>query len=201
MKTRVFEVYSTRLDKWLKAMAAIVIVDGLTLIIVILIAFISDHFSETGDVLTVVIPGFSIFINVLFLIQIASAMTLATLFLYNHLLTSRPKASSVANMSPLRGEAIAHEKEIIELLKTVSHPLPNKVKLNRAYTARFLTAMKELDLIDPNFEGIQLMVWVQDETGYNDGSSSAFDQALKAVKFDDPKVARLKDQLTQIVGA
>ena len=201
MKERVIEVYSARLNKWMMAMAAIVFVVGATLLIAILIAVIDNCVSENGNELTTIIAWYDPFIDVLTVVLIVSAMAMATLLLYNYFLMHQPKAPIATNVSPLRGAAIAHENEIIELLKVVAQPLPDKTKLNRAHTAQFLQAMKELGLIDPNFVGRQLMVWVEDKTSYVDGSSSAFTQALNAVKNNDSEVARLKEQLSQIVGA
>jgi hypothetical protein len=194
------EIYSARLNKWLLGLSAIVIVFGATMGLAFLLAQIAGVVSAEGkDIASY--AGFKTFIDVLFIVMVFCSMAIATLLLYNYMLLHQPKMPVAENISPLRGDAIAHEKEIVELLKTVAHPLPGKAKLNRAHTAQFLTAMKELELIDPNLVGKQLMVWVQDVTGYVDGASSAFTQALNAVKTNDPEVARLKEQLAQIVNA
>lgn len=200
MKKIDIEIYSTRLYKWLLGLSAIVIVFGITMGLTILFAWIDSLVSAEGQDIAS-FSGFNTFFDFLFIVMVICSIAIATLLLYNYMLLHQPKMPVVENASPLRGEAIAHEKEIIELLKTVAHPLPGKAKLNRAHTAQFLTAMKELELIDPNLVGKHLMTWVQDTTGYIDGSSSAFTQALNAIKTNDPEVARLKDQLTQIVKA
>jgi len=198
MKRFDIEIYSRRLNMWLMGISAIIIVFGVTMGVAFLFAKIDSLISAEGHDIGSY-AGFETFIDVLFIVIVFCAMAMATLLLYNYMLMHQPKMPVAESPSPLRGDAIAHEKEIIELLKTVAHPLPSKAKLNRAHTAQFLIAMKELDMIDPNLVGKHLMVWVQDATGYVDGASSAFTQALNAVKTNDPEVARLKEQLTQII--
>lgn len=200
MKKFDIEIYSMRLNKWLMGLSATIIVFGITMGLALLLAWIDSMVSAEGQNIGS-FAGFKTFMDFLFIVMVFCSMAIATLLLYNYMLLHQPKMPAAENASPLRGDAIAHEKEIIELLKTVAHPLPGKAKLNRAHTAQFLTAMKELELLDPNLVGKHLMVWVQDTTGYVDGASSAFTQALNAVKTNDPEVARLKEQLSQIVKA
>ena len=104
------------------------------------------------------------------------------------------------NEPVLIGEAIKHETQLIELLKSVARPMPGDSKLNRARTAHFLCAMKDLGLIDKNLDGKHLMAWVVCVTGYSEKSLSAFNQALNNTFSQDSKVIELKNQIEQIIS-
>lgn len=101
----------------------------------------------------------------------------------------------------LIGAANKHDAQLIELLKSVARPMLGDTKLNRARTAHFLCAMRDLELIDRNLDGKHLMSWVVRETGYSEKSLSAFNQALNNTSSQDSKVIELKKQIEQIISA
>lgn len=101
----------------------------------------------------------------------------------------------------LIGAANKHDAQLTELLKSVARPMPRDTKLNRARTAHFLCAMRDLELIDRNLDGKHLMSWVVRETGYSEKSLSAFNQALNNTSSQDSKVIELKKQIEQIISA
>ena len=102
--------------------------------------------------------------------------------------------------SPLQGDAIEHEEEIIDLLTTIARPLPGRAKLNRARTAQFLRALMELGYIDKNTAGKTLMVWVETVTEYKDGNASHFQQAIKDATPQDSNVADFQKQILEILA-
>lgn len=101
----------------------------------------------------------------------------------------------------LIGAANKHDAQLIELLKSVARPMSGDTKLNRARTAHFLCAMRDLELIDRNLDGKHLMAWVVSVTGYSEKSLSAFNQALNSTSSQDSKVNELKNQIEQIISA
>lgn len=101
----------------------------------------------------------------------------------------------------LIGAANKHNYQLVELLKSVARPMPGDTKLNRARTAHFLCAMRDLGLIDQNLDGKHLMVWVVSVTGYSEKSLSAFNQALNSTSSQDSKVIELRNQIEQIISA
>ena len=85
-------------------------------------------------------------------------------------------------------------------MATVIKPLPEKETINQAKSAKFLTALSQLGLLDANLDGKHVMAWIEEVTGYKTGETRVFNQALKAVKVNDPDVPKYKAQLEQIIG-
>lgn len=119
MKRIDIEIYSMRLNKWLMGLSATIIVFGITMGLALLLAWIDSLVSAEGQDIGS-FAGFKTFMDFLFIVMVFCSMAIATLLLYNCMLLHQPKMPVAENASPLRGEAIAHEKEIIELLKTVT---------------------------------------------------------------------------------
>lgn len=115
-------------------------------------------------------------------------------------LTPKGSDKKDESISVLHGAAQGHEKEIIELMATVIKPLPDKDTINQAKSAKFITALSQLELLDTNLDGKHIMAWIEDVTGYKTGETRVFNQALKAVKVNDPDVPKYRAQLEQIIG-
>ena len=139
------------------------------------------------------------FIVGLYMVLVAiAAITIYSILLKK--LTPKGADSKDESISLLQGAAKEHEKEIIELMATVIKPLPEKETINQAKSAKFLAALSQLGLLDANLDGKHVMAWIEEVTGYKTGETRVFNQALKAVKVNDPDVPKYKAQLEQIIG-
>ena len=107
---------------------------------------------------------------------------------------------SVKAESPLTESAKGHEQQIIDLMSSIIKPIPGKKTINQAKTAKFIKALSELELIDSNLDSKHLIAWIENVTGYPTGETRVFNQAMKAVKVNDPDLLNYKSQLEQIFG-
>ena len=199
MKKKKWPVYSERMNKWLLGVGSVVIVMGAFLILFCILGGVDLELSEPGHDISHTSPVFEPYIEFLFYGMVTASMIMAFLCVFNFVLVYEPKSKKEAE-SPLRGAAVKHEKEIVELLKTVAQPLPGKGKLNRARTAQFLRALIEMELIDVNLTGKHLMAWVEKETEYKDGDPGHFQRAIKDATPQDTNVAEFRKQIEQIVS-
>lgn len=102
--------------------------------------------------------------------------------------------------SPLLGAAKEHEQQIIDLMSSVIKPVPGKQTIHQAKTAKFITALTELKLIDANLDRKHLLAWIENVTEYPTCETRVLNQALKAVKVNDPDLLNYKSQLEQIIA-
>ncbi len=103
--------------------------------------------------------------------------------------------------SPLTEAAKSHEQQIIDLMISIIKPVPGKKNISHAKTAKFIKALKDLNLMDVNLEGEHLIPWIETVTDFSAGKTSPFNQALDAVKVDDKDVPKYKEQLEQILAS
>ena len=103
-------------------------------------------------------------------------------------------------ISPLCEDGIRHESEIGAMLKTIARPEPGTNNLNRANTIHFLRTLKSMGLINANENSKILMLWVEQVTGFEEKSISAFNQALDKQKENPKLVAEYRKQLEQILA-
>lgn len=162
---------------------------------------ISSYCSEPGMDIQSLFPFYMPFIIWGFAIIILMIMGFTAFVIYNYATNKEQYKEDVEQTkaeSPLQGDAIEHEEEIIDLLTTIARPLPGRAKLNRARTAQFLRALMELGYIDKNTAGKTLMVWVETVTEYKDGNASHFQQAIKDATPQDSNVAEFQKQIQDI---
>ena len=101
--------------------------------------------------------------------------------------------------SPLIGVTKEQQTKIIEMLKSVAMPAPNKQTINQARTAKLIHALTDLGIIDSNRDSKHIMAWIEYATSYSAGETRVFNQARNAVKEGDPEVKKFLEQITQII--
>ena len=170
---------------------------------IIIAELMSLHFADDGLELSSLCPGFNAFVNTLFCVFIILFIVFLTIVIYNYIINKENEKEEqiiYEFKSPLIGAAKVHEKEIVEMLKSIALPAPNKKTINHAKTAKFIHALIALDLINKNMiGGRRFMAWISLETQYSVGEPRVFNQALKLVKINDPEVKRYQEELAQII--
>ena len=171
---------------------------------IIIAELMSLHFADDGFELSSLFPGFNPFVNTLFGVFIILFIVFLTIVIYNFIINKENEKEEqiiYEFKSPLIGAAKEHEQEIVEMLKSIALPAPNKKTINHAKTAKFIHALIALDLINKNMVGgRRFMAWISLETKYSVGEPRVFNQALKLVKINDPEVKRYQEQLAQIIA-
>lgn len=171
---------------------------------IIIAELVSFYFAEDGFELSSVIPCVIPFVNTLFGVFIILFIVFLTIVIYNYIINKENEKEEqiiYEFKSPLIGAAKDHEQEIVEMLKSIALPAPNKKTINHAKTAKFIHALIALDLINKNMVGgRRFMAWISLETKYSVGEPRVFNQALKLVKINDPEVKRYQEQLAQIIA-
>ena len=170
---------------------------------IIIAELVSFHLANDGFELSSVIPSVIPFVNTLFGVFIILFIVFLTIVIYNYIINKENEKEEqiiYEFKSPLIGAAKVHEEEIVEMLKSIALPAPNKKTINYAKTAKFIYALITLDLINKNMVGgRRFMAWISLETKYSVGEPRVFNQALKLVKINDPEVKRYQEQLAQII--
>lgn len=171
---------------------------------IIIAELMSLHFADDSFELSSLFPGFNPFVNRLFGVFIILFIVFLTIVIYNLIINKENEKEEqiiYEFKSPLIGAAKEHEQEIVEMLKSIALPAPNKKTINYAKTAKFIHALIALDLINKNMVGgRRFMAWIYLETKYSVGEPRVFNQALKLVKINDPEVKRYQEQLAQIIA-
>lgn len=156
-------------------------------------------------VMMLLFPAFEPFINGLLIALIIVFIAFITVFIYNYVSNAARYAEEKETetekvICPLFEDGVRHEAEIYAMLKTIARPDPGSNKLNRANTVHFIRTMNELNLIDPNVSNKHLMLWIEQVTGYEEKSLSAFGQALDKQKVNPKLVAEYRKQIEQILA-
>lgn len=138
-----------------------------------------------------------------FVIDLVLFTAFAVVVIYNYA-TNKEKyeeeRESAKAESPLTESAKSHEQQIVDLMSSIIKPVPGKKTINQAKTAKFIKALSDLELIDSNLDTKHLMAWIECVTGYPSCETRVFNQALKAVKVNDPDLLNYKSQLEQILA-
>ena len=169
---------------------------------IIIAELVSLHCADDAFVLSSLFPGFNPFVNSLFGVFIILFLVFMTIVIYNYITNKendRAAKPKIEVESPLLGAAKEHQEQIIELLKSVAMPAPNKSTISHAKTAKFIHALIAQQLIDSNRDSKLLMAWIEQTTNYPVGQTRAFNQALKNVKINDPDVQKYHEQIAQII--
>ena len=178
-------IYSRKIGHVLLALLCSAFVLSLAIIITISIVGIDQAVSEPGNDIPSIYVLFPYFYESLLVLLLLNFIALCTVALYNKMLLTKPKQAVTTVNSILQGDAKNHEKQIINMLKTIAKPLPGKTKLNRAATAQFIRALTELNYIDSNLKAAHILPWVEQVTGFEDGETAHFQAAYnKASKLD-----------------
>lgn len=198
-----FQITNPKLNKlfwWVCAALFAIAAFAFTIIIAELMSL---HFADDGFALSSLFPGFNPFVNTLFGVFIMLFIFFLTFVIYNYIINKendRAEKQKIEVESPLLGAAKEHQAQIIELLKSVAMPAPNKKTINHAPTAKFLKALKELQLIDYNRDSRHIMAWIENVTNYPAGKTGVFNQACKLVKDNDSEVKKYEEQIMQIIA-
>lgn len=175
---------------------------ALVAVIVMYGGMMYDHFTD-GDDIESVFPAFESFVGVLLIVLFIAFIAFITVFIFNYVYNATryaEESESEKVMCPLYEDGVRHEAEIYAMLKTISRPEPGTNNLNRANTIHFIRTLKSMGLIDKNENSKILMLWVQQITGYDEKSYSAFNQAMTRQKENPALVAEYRKQLEQILA-
>lgn len=173
------------------AFVAVIVMNG---------GMIYDHFAD-GDDIESLFPALGTFVGVLLVALFIVLIAFLTVFIFNYVSNAAQYAEEKESekvICPLNEEGVRHEAEIIAMLKTIAKPEPGTNNLNRANTIHFLRALKSMGLIERNENSKILMLWVQQVSGYEEKSYSAFSQAMTKQKENPPLVAEYRKQLELI---
>lgn len=168
-----------------------------------IVALISYSIDEPDLELTTLFPRLYPFLGTMFALYLILFIAFLTIviFVYSTNKENEQKKKKVVEVtSPLLGAAKQHQQPIVEMLKSVAMPAPNKQTINHAKTAKFIHALTALELIDCNRDSKHLMAWIEQATNYPAGQTRVFNQALKAVKVNDPDVLKYQEQIAQIIA-
>ena len=163
----------------------------------------SLHCADDGFELSFLFPGLNSFVTTLFGVFIILFIVFMTVVIYNYITNKendRAAKPKIEVESPLLGAAKEHQEQIIEMLKSVAMPAPNKQSINLAPTAKFLKVLEEFKLIDLHRDSKHLMAWIENTTGYPTGKTGVFNQALNAVKKGDQDVKKYREIIQQIIA-
>lgn len=163
---------------------------------------IYDHFAD-GDDIESICPAFESIVGVLLIALFIVFIAFLTVFIFNYVSNAAQYAEENEKgkvMCPLNEDGLRHEADIYAMLKTIAKPEPGTNNLNRANTVHFLRTLKSMGLIDQNENSKILMLWVQQVTGYDEKSFSAFSQAMTKQKDNPALVAEYRKQLEHILA-
>ena len=169
---------------------------------IIIAELVSLHCADDGFELSFLFPGLNSFVTTLFGVFIILFIVFMTIVIYNYITNKENDRASKPKIeveSPLLGAAKEHQEQIIEMLKSVAMPAPNKQSINLAQTAKFLKVLEEFKLIDLHRDSKHLMAWIENTTGYPTGKTGVFNQALDAVKKGDKDVKKYREIIQQII--
>ena len=197
------KISDPKINKIFWWVSAAIIVTAAMIFAFAIAALISNNTAQEGLDLFSLYPELLPFIKLLVAFVIILFIIFMTIMLYvyftnkenDHLAKQQTEAAS-----PLQGVAKEQQEKIIELLKSVAMPAPNKQTINHARTAKFIHALTALELIDINRDSKHLMAWIEYATGYLAGETRVFNQALKAVKINDREVLKYREQIAQIIA-
>ena len=170
---------------------------------IIIAELVSLHCADDGFELSFLFPGLNSFVTTLFGVFIILFIVFLTIVIYNYITNKENDKAAKAKIeveSPLLGAAKEHQEQIIEMLKSVAMPAPNKQSINLAPTAKFLKVLEEFKLIDLHRDSKHLMAWIENTTGYPTGKTGVFNQALNAVKKGDQDVKKYREIIQQIIA-
>lgn len=186
-----------KLQKAINALVASMLAIAGGLIVVCIIDWTDWKFAEPGEYETTLVTeilGTTFLVTLFFIFTAIIAIVLYIRF------TKSTFTDTAQTVSPLLGAAKDHESQIIALLKSIAQPEPGTNKLNRANTIHFLRTLKEMQLFDSALDGQHQKAWVEQVTGYEEKSISAFNQALDKQKPNPKLVAEYRKQLEQILA-
>ena len=163
---------------------------------------IYDNFAD-GDDIESVFPAFESIVGILLIALFVVFIAFLTVFIFNYVSNAAQYAEeneSEKVMCPLNEDGLRHEADIYAMIKTIAKPEPGTNNLNRANTVHFLRTLKSMGLINKNENSKILMLWVQQVTGYDEKSFSAFSQAMTKQKDNPALVAEYRKQLEHILA-
>ena len=202
MKTNPFKIHDPKLHQvfcWVTAAIVAISIFAFSLCVAQLISYIvAEPGSDLFSLFNRLYPFIELMIAALFILFVVF-LTIVIYVYASNKDNERFAKQQTEVESPLLGAAKEYQAKIIELLKSVAMPAPNKQTINHARTAKFIHALTALDLIDSNRDSKHLMEWIENATGYSAGETRVFNQARKAVKINDSDVLKFQEQITQII--
>ena len=171
-------------------------------VIVMYGSMIYDHFAD-GDNIESIFPALESIVRILLIALFFVFIAFLTVFIFNYVSNAARYAEeneTEKEMCPLSDIGVRYEAGICAMLKTIAKPEPGTNNLNRANTVHFLRTLKSMGLINQNENSKILMLWVQQITGYDEKSFSAFSQAMTKQKDNPSLVAEYRKQLELILA-
>lgn len=198
-----FRITDPKLNKLFWWVCAALFAIAAIVFTIVIAELVSLYCADDGFELSSLFPGLNPFVNTLFGVFIILFVVFLTIVIFVYVTNKendRAENPKIEVESPLLGAAKEHQEHIIELLKSVAMPAPNKQNINLAPTAKFLKVLEEFKLIDLNRDSKHLMAWIENTTSYPAGKTGVFNQALKAVKKGDQDVKKYREQIQQIIA-
>lgn len=198
-----FKIHDPKIDKALWWVCSSMLAIFILILVICFAQIISSRIAQPEYDLFSLLPILLPFIEFLAVVTIVLFVVFLTIKIYVYGINEendRTEGQKIEVESPLLGAAKEHQAQIIELLKSVAMPAPNKKTINHAPTAKFLKALKELQLIDHNRDSRHIMAWIENVTNYPAGKTGVFNQACKLVKDNDSEVKKYEEQIMQIIA-
>ena len=198
-----FRITDPKIDKALWWVCSSMLAIFILILVICFAQIISSRIAQPEYDLFSLLPILLPFIEFLAVVTIVLFVVFLTIKIYVYGINEendRAEKQKIEVESPLLGAAKEHQTQIIELLKSVAMPAPNKKTINHAPTAKFLKALKELQLIDHNRDSRHIMAWIENVTNYPAGKTGVFNQACKLVKDNDSEVKKYEEQIMQIIA-
>ncbi len=198
-----FRITDPKIDKALWWVCSSMLAIFILIMVICFAQIISSRIAQPEYDLFSLLPILLPFIEFLAVVTIVLFVVFLTIKIYVYGINEendRAEKQKIEVESPLLGAAKEHQTQIIELLKSVAMPAPNKKTINHAPTAKFLKALKELQLIDHNRDSRHIMAWIENVTNYPAGKTGVFNQACKLVKDNDSEVKKYEEQIMQIIA-
>ena len=198
-----FRITDPKIDKALWWICSSILAIFILTLALCLAQIISSRTAQPGYDLFSLLPNLFPFIVVFAVVSLVLFVVFLTIKIYVSGINEENDQlakQKIESESPLLGAAKEHQEQIIELLKSVAMPAPNKQSINLAPTAKFLKVLEEFKLIDLNRDSRHLMAWIENTTGYLAGKTGVFNQALNAVKKGDQDVKKYREIIQQIIA-
>lgn len=202
-KQNYFKITSPKVNKLFFGLASTVSAVAFITLLICIAGLISINYAEEGRDIPSLFEGYMPFIKGALGVSLVLLMAFLSVVIYNYALNrdnDKEKQATAEAESPFTENAKGHEQQIIDLMSSIIKPLPDKETINQAKTAKFYKALSELKLIDSNLDNKHFLVWIEYVTEYPACETRVFNQALKAIKVDDPNVPNYKAQLEQIIA-
>ena len=202
MKTNPLKIHDPKVNKVFGWVTSAIFAIGIFVLALCIAQLLSFVIADSGSDLFSLFNGLFPFIEVMIAAFFILFIIFLTIVIYTYATNKENERFAKLQTevaAPLIGVTKEQQAKIIEMLKSVAMPAPNKQTINQARTAKLIHALTALRIIDCNRDSKHLMAWIEYATGYSAGETRVFNQARNAVKEGDPEVKKFQEQITQII--